>query len=158
MSLKKVEQAKKDRGFRIFDLIVYGAIVVVIAVLFIVIFSVRDKSPLKGICVYIDSAAVFRYNFEEDEPVVLTEDGSVVIEKNNSTELVVNFYTGGSGYNVMTVNKTARSVSLTDANCRGRECVYTAAIKDNNGIIYCAPHKLKIEPSDYEPDNGYIPL
>ena len=45
MSLKKIEQVKKDKGFRLFDLIIYGVIVLTVAVLFIVIFTTRDTDP-----------------------------------------------------------------------------------------------------------------
>ena len=49
MSLKKIEQVKADKGFKIFDLIVYAVIIVSVAVAFTVLFTVRDDSPLSGI-------------------------------------------------------------------------------------------------------------
>ena len=49
MSLKKVRQTKADKGFKIWDLIVYGAIIALAVVLFIVVFTTRDTSPLSGI-------------------------------------------------------------------------------------------------------------
>ena len=43
MSLKKIEQVKKDRGFKIFDLIVYGAVIVAVIVSFVVIFTTKNS-------------------------------------------------------------------------------------------------------------------
>ena len=53
MSLKKIEQVKKDKGFKLFDLIIYGVVAVLVAVLFIVVFTTRDASPLTGVRIYL---------------------------------------------------------------------------------------------------------
>ena len=63
MSLKKIEQVKKDKGFKIFDLIIYGVIIITVAVLFIVVFTTRNTDPLTGIKVYVNSEIVFEYEF-----------------------------------------------------------------------------------------------
>ena len=47
MSLKKVEQVKADKGFKIWDLIIYGVIAVTVAVLFIVIFATKDEAACR---------------------------------------------------------------------------------------------------------------
>jgi len=44
MSLKKIQQVKKDKGFKIFDLIIYGIIILTVAVLFIAIFATRNTN------------------------------------------------------------------------------------------------------------------
>ena len=46
MSLKKVREVKSDRGFKIFDLLVYGIIAALIVALFVTLFAVKDRSPL----------------------------------------------------------------------------------------------------------------
>ena len=61
MSLKKIEQTKKDRWFRIFDLIIYGVIIISVAVLFIVMFTTQDKSKLTGVKIHLKSETVFEY-------------------------------------------------------------------------------------------------
>ena len=69
MSLKKVEQVKADKGFKIWDLIIYGAIAVIVAVLFITLFAVRDTSPLKGIRVVLGNEVVYEYDFENGKQI-----------------------------------------------------------------------------------------
>ncbi len=49
MSLKKVKEVKKDKGFKLFDLIIYGVIAVFVAVLFTVIFTTQNKTPIAGV-------------------------------------------------------------------------------------------------------------
>ncbi len=67
MSLKKVSQVKADKGFKIWDLIVYGAIVIIIAVIFIAVFVTKDAGPLKGIRIYSAENLVFEYDFTSGE-------------------------------------------------------------------------------------------
>ena len=49
MSLKKVEQVKKDRFFKIWDILIYGIIAAVIVALFLAVTLTADKSSLSGI-------------------------------------------------------------------------------------------------------------
>ena len=48
MSLKKVEAVKKEKGFKILDLIVYGIILAIVVVLFIVVFATKNTDALSG--------------------------------------------------------------------------------------------------------------
>ena len=52
MSLKKIEQVKEDKGFRLFDLIIYGIIVLTVAALFIAVFATRNTDTLTGVRIY----------------------------------------------------------------------------------------------------------
>lgn len=152
MSLKKVTQVKKDRGFKIFDLIVYGAVILLVAVLFIVWFTVSDRTPLSVVRVCVDDRAVFEYDFENDQYKNLDEKIVNVDDKENILILTVTPHEGEE--NVIEINKSG-SVTVTEANCYGKDCKYMPDIKDNSGIIYCSPHKLRIEPLNYE-DNGNV--
>ena len=49
MSLKKVAEVKKDRGFKIWDLIIYGTVLLLAAALFIAVFATRNTDPLSGV-------------------------------------------------------------------------------------------------------------
>ncbi len=78
MSLKKIEQVKADKGFKIFDLIVYAVIIVSVAVAFTVLFTVRDDSPLSGIRVYAKGAAVFEYTFSDGKYNITNDFGGTL--------------------------------------------------------------------------------
>lgn len=155
MSLKKVEQAKQDRGFRKGDLIVYGVLALLIAVMFFAVFFTRDTRPLQGVGIYVDNALVLEYDFAEDEAKSLSE--TVEILRNDGERLTVKVVVKG-GYNILEFDKAVRSVTVTDADCGSRDCVAMRDITDNSGIIYCSPHRLTILPVGYDPDSGYIPV
>lgn len=152
MSLKKIEEVKADRGFKLWDLIIYGGIILLAAVLFFVVFFTRDSRPLKGIKIYVGNEIVFDYNFEESKYV---SGDSAEILSDSEDELTVKIFTEGSGYNIVKIEKNG-AVDVTEANCRTKDCVYTAKITDSGGAIYCRSHGLKILPYGYDIDNGDI--
>ncbi|MBD5632420.1 MAG: hypothetical protein HDP34_04245 [Clostridia bacterium] len=146
MSLKKVDEVKKDRGFKLFDLIIYGIVVLIVAVLFIVIFTTKNTDPLTGISIYRNAELVFEYEFGgkpeySDMVEVQEDDKGLTVTVNADGEI-----------NVIYIDKSAKTVKMQDANCKGKDCLYFSAIDDNNKIIYCNPHRLRIEPliSDYD--------
>lgn len=152
MSQKTIENVKKDKGFRIFDLIVYGVIVLIVAVSFIAVFVTKDKSPLTGIRVYVEDKVVFEYDFENDKPKVMAGYDVEVSDKGKSLNVKVST---DYGYNLIIIEKKGR-VHIKDADCRGHDCAYSPAITDNNGIIYCSPHRLKITPFNF--DDGKVTM
>ncbi len=154
MALKKVEQVKADKGFKIWDLIVYGTIIVIVAVLFITIFAVRDTSPFKGIRVVLANDVIYEYDFENGKEISRNSE-YVEITENSDDKIVLKINIGDGGYNLIRINKSG-SVKMIEADCGKQDCVYTPEIKDNNGLIYCSPHRLKIIPYDFNIDDGDI--
>lgn len=150
MSLKKVQQVKKDRGFKPADLIVYGLIAALVAALFIAVFATRDTSPLSGVRVYVGAEVVFEYNFSSGE-----YSAAEGVEVTHGDVIGVRIEVDG-GYNVLEINPSARTAKVTQADCRGQDCVHTPAITDNSGIIYCSPHGVKIVPFGLKGDNTVI--
>ncbi len=151
MSLKKVTQVKADKGFKIWDLIVYGAVALIIAAIFLAVFLTKDDSPLKGVRIYTQDAAVFEYDFQSGEYKNLSPESVTVEEDESAIKITVS---AGGGYNVVFIDLKEKSVKVTEADCGKRDCVYTAAITDSSGMIYCSPHKLRILPFDYESDDN----
>lgn len=156
MSLKKVEQVKRDRGFKLPDLIIYGAIAVMLAVLFIVLFAVRKNEDLRGVKIKLYGTAVFACNFDNGTYDALTDDFVEFDEPQNGVQLVTVY--SGQNYNVVEINYSARTVKVVEADCRNHDCMYsnihpTQIIKSNKSLpIYCNPHGVVIEPLDYAPD------
>lgn len=153
MSLKKIESVKKDKGFKIWDLIIYGVIIAMVAVTFTVVFTTRDTSPLSGIRIYTKGIAVFQYSFESGKYEVLSDTAQ--IEVNDGSDALTVKITTGNDYNVVEIVKSG-SVSVKEANCRSYDCIYASPIKDNSGFIICSPHALRIVPYNFDPDDGYV--
>ena len=142
MSLKKIEQVKADKGFRIWDLIIYGVVALLVAVLFISIFITRNKDPLSGITISVKSESVFEYEFG-GTPSVLSD--MVTIEEDGKG-ITVTVCPRQGDLNIVYIDKSAKTVKMKEANCKGKQCLYFAAMKDNSGFIICDPHGIKIEP------------
>ena len=153
MSLKKIEQVKVDKGFKIWDFIIYAFIAVTVAVVFLVVFVTRDESPLTGVRVFVEGEVVFEYEFDGTPVYSETVTADDVKEDDKGLTVTVNCSDGG--LNVIFIDKSAKTAKMLDANCNGKHCIYFPAINDNNKLIYCNPHGLKIEPffRDYSSPN-----
>lgn len=153
MSLKKIGQVKADKGFKIWDLIIYGVIIALVAALFIAVFATRDDSPLRGIRIYSKGEAVFEYSFQSGKYEQLSQSVEITAEEGDGVLLVT--VKSDVGYNKVEIKKSG-SVRVTDADCKNRDCVYSMEIKDNGGIIYCSPHGLRIVPYDFQSDGPEV--
>jgi hypothetical protein len=153
MSLKKVEAVKKEKGFKILDLIVYGIILAVVVVLFIVVFATKNTDALSGVRIYSKGEAVFEYSFETFEYKQLSN--SVTVETEEAEGVLTVKIISSDGYNVVRIDKSGK-VKVTDADCRNKDCTYMPEITDNSGIIYCSPHGLRVVPYDFDADDGTV--
>ena len=153
MSLKKVEQVKKDKGFRLFDLIIYAVIIAVVAITFIVVFTTRNTDPLTGVKIYVNAEQVFVYEFGGEDP---EESDTVKVDDKGIT---VTIATANDGLNIVYINKSAKTVKMTEANCKGRYCVlYFPEMSNNTDFIYCPPHGIRIEPLTKNLESDTIPF
>ena len=153
MSLKKIEQIKKDRWFRIFDLIIYGVIIISVAVLFIVMFTTQDKSKLTGVKILLKSETVFEYEFGKEYRKL--SDKVEVKEEGVSLTVTVR---DGDNFNEVYIDTAKKTVRMSESNCRGKHCMYFAPMSDNSDFISCSPHGVKIEPLFRDLDNPIIPF
>lgn len=151
MSLKKVREVKADKGFKKWDLIVYGVVILLVAALFIVTLFTRDTRELIGIRVYVYNDVVFEYDFKENK-YTLTDSAEILTEDENSLTVKI---TNKKDYNVVAVDKKG-GARVIEANCHTKDCVYTAEIVNNGGAIFCLSHGLKVLPYGYDIDNGDI--
>lgn len=142
MSLKKVSQVKADKGFRIWDLIIYGAIAVIVAVLFIVIFTTRNTDPLTGVKISVKSQVVFQYSFSGQ----LEKLSDCVEVKEDVKGITITVKTENEGINELYIDKNKKSVKMVKANCRGKDCIHFPTMTDNGKYIFCSPHGVKVEP------------
>lgn len=157
MAIKKIEQIKKSKWFRVWDLIVYGVLAVVIAALFLIVFLTKDGSAPNGFKISCDGRVVFTYSFTDDGYEILSVV-NIVVEEESAERLLLTFYTDdGKGYNEIEVDKAERTVKVTDANCSThKDCAYTPAIKDGSSAIVCPPHGMLIQPLGAASDDGDI--
>lgn len=154
MSLKKIRQVKNSKWFRIWDLIVYGAVIVVIVALFLAFHFTKDTSKADGVRILYKNETVFEYYYSADDYKIVKEE-NVSIESESAQKLTLTFYTDGKkGYNEVVIDKVEKSVKVTDADCSLRkDCVYTPEIKNSSGFISCSPHMMTIQPFNPKTDD-----
>ena len=156
MSLKKVEQVKKDKGFRLFDLIIYGVILALVAIIFIVVFTTRNTDPLTGVKIYVNAEEVFTYEFGGE--AVYSESETLTVEEDDAG-ISVTLHTRGDGLNKVYINKSAKTVKMTEANCKGKECLYCWTIEANGSRpICCFPRGIRIEPLIKNLESDTLPV
>ena len=164
MSLKKVEQVKKDRFFKIWDVLIYAVVALVIAALFLTVFLTRDTSALTGVEGYYNNSLAFSYDFEKQSLNIVLTANVRETEGEEGTVTLIFCEDGGSfdemrGYNIIVIDRSARTVKVTQTDCSNREdCVHTPAIQDSSGSIVCTPHRLRIIASDYASDGENLPI
>lgn len=156
MSQKKIEQVKKTKYFRLWDILVYGIILLIIASLFLVVFLTGDKTSANGFTIRQANKVVFTYYFDTDSYEYNLTDGVIRIDSEDESSLNFTVYTRDkSGFNKIKVDKVNNSVEVVDADCSllRKDCVYTPALKDNSSVISCLPHEMYIEPLIKRVDN-----
>ena len=154
MSLKKIGQVKNSKWFRVWDILIYGVIIAVTVALLLAFYFTKDKSPADGIRILYKNQSVFEYYYSTDSYKII-KDSNIVIEDESAAKLTLTFYTDGkSGSNTVVIDKTKKSVKVTEADCSTRkDCVYMPEIKDNSGFISCSPHMMTIQPFNPKTDD-----
>lgn len=157
MSLKKIEQIKKAKWFSVWDLIAFGALII-ISVALIIAFTVgRDKTALEGFYLSYGGVRAFTYDFGEGEADVILTDNIEMGEIEDGC-FTVRFYTDGKkGFNDVFVDTVKRTVEVTASNCSThKDCVYTPKLQYNSSTpIICTPHALSVCPLKFV-DDGVI--
>lgn len=141
MSMQKIEQVKKDKGFKIFDLVIYGVICLAITAAFLLFHFLSDRSELDGIRVLYNSAVIYEYDFENGE--IRTSDN---ITKTQNGDLITLTITVGEGYNILEINTKEGTATITDADCNSKSCVHMPSMTNNSNTIICQTHYLVITP------------
>lgn len=157
MSLKKIEQVKKDKGYKLFDLIIYGVVLAVAAATLIAVFATRNTDPLSGVRVFVNAEQIFEYEFGGTP--VFSDKGEATVEvEETDGGITLTVRTAGGGLNVVYIDKNKKSVKMTEANCKGGQCKYFPEMTDNSGFIFCSPHGVKVEPLTKNLDGDTIPF
>lgn len=138
-----IDDVKKSKYFTLWDIVPYLCVLAV-AVVLLLVFLLPSKSDMTGFYVMHDDKTVLTFSFDSDTFEVSDEYGEKVKieEKNGGFSVTV---TTEEGYNVFFVDKKARTVKMTDADCSySQDCTYMPKIEKEGDSIICVPHKLKI--------------
>ena len=149
-----VLHAKKDKPFKVLDVMLYLGVALVILVLLFVFVVDVDNSQLQLVNV-IDmetGETLFAYNLTRDEYTINVDNlnGWKIEVSENDGELRVTFsceIRGEERMNIVQINRYHPSVVMVDSVCgRSQDCVRRfSAITRSGGAIACTPNRLKIE-------------
>ena len=145
--MKRARLVREGGFFSVWDLLVYAAIVLLIAALFVVFvfsdaFAAEDA---RGVRVEVYGEAVYTYVFGEGGSVA---DGweTRVEERTEGQTLLVRISLQ-EGWNEMIIDEGARTVAMHDADCSLRkDCTHMLPLGSGGSVITCIPHALKITP------------
>ncbi len=153
-TLTKVRQAKKDKPFKICDLIVYAGVVLVILALFGAFVLDTDDAPMQAVTVVDEQTGetLFVCNLARREYTVNVDNSngwtvSVTQISDGITVRLVREINGEEHFNELTVMYgSAPNVKMTDSKCGvHRDCVRNfPAITRSGGAIVCSPNGLKV--------------
>ena len=153
-TMKNVQNAKKDKPFKVLDVMVYICVVLLILVLFYVFIFDTDSTQLQIVRVIDDETGetllvynVMRGEYSTNENN--TSGWTIVVEpKDNGVEVTLTReIQGEEHFNKMSIVRGRNpSVKMTDSICGfHKDCVRNfSAITRSGGAIVCSPNRLKV--------------
>lgn len=138
-----LEQVKKSGVFAAGDLLLYGALLVILTALLLLFTFGLAHAPARGILVSQNGEPVYTYVFGEGGRIA---DGweDCVTETRTQTGMLVRIQTQ-SGFNLLEINLNNRRTVMLDSDCsRNKQCTHMAAVHSEGGAIVCVPHALTV--------------
>ena len=152
--LKIADSIRNGKPFKVWDILIYVCLAVIIAVIFLVTFA--PKSDFTGIKIIIGENVVCTHEFQNSKTEIADGyDGTIAVRKDGDKILIYAYFDDDkSDYNRIRIDTKNKVVSVDESTCSiKKDCVYTKSITDSSGVIICMPHALKILPLSSE----YIP-
>lgn len=155
----KIDKLKSLKPFHKRDLIVYAlvfGIIVLLFFLFLCIFNDDNSTENIGFTVQKDNDVVLTYYHKTEKFEISQSFSSLVKISKAESGYLVTIYTSESkdGYNELFVDLSDKNVKMQDSTCPSKECTYLKEVS-SSGMIYCAPHSIKITPIG---GSGFIPI
>lgn len=150
MKTSVYEELKVRKPFEFNDIFLYSFILMLCLALFL-FFIPRSSASSDGFKIIWDGKTVFSlsyadnsYNVDDSFPYELLVD----TEKSTVT---IFFSEDKSEYNLLSYDLSEKSVKVVESSCSDtKECTRIPAVKNDNGAIYCTPHKIKIVSLSYK--------
>ncbi len=145
-NINRIDKISTSKLFYKRDLIAYFLVALVITALIVVFVVTPLTKPTTGFCVKKDGQTLLY--FVENKVTVQSGYESLIDIEELDGSIIVTVYTNQTkaDYNVLLFDLANKTAKVTQSTCSlSKDCCYSPAII-NNGIIYCAPHGLSIEP------------
>ena len=157
MNANKFEKIKSTKPFNKKDFFVYAILFVVILSLFLTLVLLSQKSPVKGFKVLIGNEIVLEFSFDTSSAKIKDGYQDLIDVDYENNKITVYFNQEKNDFNEISYDITSKSVRMNNSTCsHSKDCVYMPKIIDDKGLIYCAPHELKILPLSEKLSNSPV--
>jgi hypothetical protein len=138
---------KNSKPFSLVDLLVYAALLIIIAVLFLS-FVVFPKTKVSdGFTIEVKGTVVLTYYFKNDEYFITPKYTELVeITETESGIFFKVYQPAKTKHNVVYFDFNEKSAKVTESNCStSADCTHSPAII-KSGAIVCVPNNLVVSP------------
>ena len=147
--MKYARLVRGGKFFRLADLLVYGAAVLLIGALFLAA-ALIGGGQAEGFRVEVNGETVYTYRFGAGGEVS-SEWAERVTERDEEGLLLVTVQVSEGEWNEIVIDDGAKSAAMRDANCsRRKDCCAMQPVGEGGGVIVCIPHGLRILPLSEE--------
>jgi len=135
-----VLRERDKKPFKIYDLFVYGAVLILTAALFLVVFLRKDtRFDLE---IYLSDVKICTYSFARDE-FYFENGGERYLKIAKTAEGYLVRITSEKGYNDLSIDKKGFA-TMPDSDCSAsKECTYMKIASRGESIV-CVPHRLLV--------------
>ena len=143
-------KVKSKKTFEFNDIFVYSALTLLILVLFICFVIIPQKSTPLGIEIRKNNQKVLSFHYSSNTIVIENEFNELVEVSDHNDGKLITIYTNAekTGFNKIYIDLQNKTAKMQDSTCsHSKDCVSLPKISDS-GMIFCAPHALKITPID----------
>ena len=154
MSVERIERMKKSKFFQPHDLIIYGVLLLLVALSFLLVtLGKQSDKKIAGVEINYKNAVIGSYTLQDGlREEKHGEDISFeVSESNGKVKIIIRL---PEGVNELSIDKPTGDAYMTNADCHGEDCT-KMKIEKSADFIACVPHRLTITP--ITDDDLYIP-
>lgn len=153
------ERIKKSGFFAPGDLLVYGLLAVLVAVLFLIT-AFGGRGAAAGIEITLAGERVYVYEFGTGGKITRGKE-ALVSERTEGNAVTVTVFTDEEkeNYNTVIIDRAEKTACVYAANCSfSRDCTHMPSITSSSGVIVCVPHALVVralgEKEEFRPSVG----
>ncbi len=144
-SNKILNTLKVRKPFEFNDIFIYLFILSLVAVLFICFVITPSLADVKGFSICVGQEEIFSLDYSSGKYEISNDYlDKIIVDQKKSTITI--FFEDESNFNLVQYSLKEKWVKMLDSACsKSKDCVYEPKIS-RSGMIYCAPHDLKILP------------
>lgn len=141
--MKNARRVREGKLFRIADLLIYGAVLLFVAALFLTA-ALLNRGQAQGFRVEVHGETVYTHTFGSGGEVAEGWEDRITFSREGEL-LLIAIEASEDAWNLLAVDDAAGTAVMRDANCsRRKDCTAMRAIGSGGSVIVCIPHALRV--------------